>query len=822
MALATPPRRGGLLGRLLAPFFAKVTVDHEATDRLFDAYEKGIVIHTFRSRRILDPTYLLYALDRLNLPPPAWLHDHYLSKLEPTVPDLTATVKAGAPALIFLRRPRTLMGPNPVYSERYFETLVALQRELDEPILLLPETLLGTKQPVGLRRTTIDIIFGDREAPGRLRELIGFFWWYESARFHVGAPVNVKAVLEREEGKPDRIIAKKIRWSILHHLAREDRVRTGPLRVSPARTRERVLADGPVRRAMEREAAKGEPMGQVERRAHGMLKAMAADLRYGWIRFVDATLDIIWSRIYDGIIVDQEGLARVRDAARKGPVVLVPSHKSHIDYLVMSQIFFKEGIAPPCIAAGDNLNFWPLGTIFRRSGAFFLRRRFKGDKLYSTVFAAYVRTLLKEGNAIEFFIEGGRSRTGKLLPPRMGMLGMCVDPVADGYVSDVHFIPASISYEKVIEAKSYRRELEGGRKKKEDMTALLGSTKVLRSKYGRVFVDFAEPISLRMFAASRGFEIASEPSRKDPDEKDGPRRQLVTQLGHRIVYGINQATRITPTAVSALVLLSRAQRGLGEQELYREADRFLELLERIGARRSTSLDPETRKEAIREAIGRLASDGLVGMVPAPDGETILQVSDEGRRALDYYKNNIIHFFVPYAVASLAVLSCNEGSWEEVVQVAGRISHLLKFEFSFRVDQVLHENLRQAAAFLAARRTIDDQKWCVTRVGRDEATRLAALLGVCLESYRLTADCLDELPNTEKKLIPSVLVRGQKQVLEGRLMRAEAAFKPTIENAIKLMVEDGIIERESAELRLVDKDKQRALIDELSSYLEAMR
>ncbi len=824
-ALVSPPKRGGLLGRLLAPFFAQVRVGAEATERLRDAYERGIVVHCFRSHRVLDPTFLLYALDHLGLPPPAWMHDHYLSQLAPTVEDLSATVAAGCPSLLFLRRPRTLISPNPTYSERYFETLIALQRQLDRPLLLLPEALLGTKQPIGLRRTIVDTIFGDREAPGRLRELIGFFWWYDTARFHVGAPVDVRAVLEREEGRPDRVIAKKIRWAILNHLAREDRVRTGPLRVPPARTRERVLHDPAVRQEIDRAVEKGDTRDAVEKRAGSIIRAMAADLRYGWIRVVDATLDIIWSRIYDGIIVDAEGLNRVRDAARKGPVVLVPSHKSHIDYLVMSQIFFKDGIAPPCIAAGDNLNFWPLGFIFRRSGAFFLRRSFKGDKLYSEVFAAYVRRLLREGNAIEFFIEGGRSRTGKILPPRMGMLSMCVDPVLDAEVPDVHFIPASISYEKVIEGKSYWKELEGEQKKKEAMGALLGSsTKVLRSKYGRVFVDFAEPISMRVFAASRGYEIGKP---HDPEAPDGPRRQLVTQLGHRIVYGINHATRVTPTSVSALVLLSRAHRGLGEEEMYKNVDRTLDVLESLGARRSPSLEGSTRRPAIREALERLQSDGLISTVLAPDGDTVLQVGEEGRRALDYYKNNIIHFFVPHAIAMLAVMTAPSAKYADIAETGRRISHLLKFEFSFRADRGFDENLRQAGAFLESRRTLDvrtedgDETWTITLVGREEAALIASMIGVFFESYRLTAECLDVLPASEKRLSAVVLGRAKKQILEGRVVRAEAANKLTVASAIKLLTEDGILSRESSGYEVADESKRVAFVEELSRYLAAM-
>src|SRR5687768_13443274 len=173
-ALALKRHRGGLIGRLCAPFFAQVSVDPEASDRLRDAYAKGIVVHTYRARRVIDPIFTLYALDRLGLPKPLWMHDHYATRLPDTVAHLSATILAGSPALLFLRRPVTLTNPTSAYSERHVEALVALQRQVSRPILLLPETLLWTKRAVGLRRTIIDSIFGDREAPGRLRELLGF------------------------------------------------------------------------------------------------------------------------------------------------------------------------------------------------------------------------------------------------------------------------------------------------------------------------------------------------------------------------------------------------------------------------------------------------------------------------------------------------------------------------------------------------------------------------------------------------------------------------------------------------------------------------
>ena len=829
-ALGRPVRHAGLGGRLLSPFFARVRLDGEAVERLREAHQRGVVVHVLRARRVIDPLYILYALRRLGLPEPEWMHDHFASRRPPGVAELCERVSGGSSSLLFLRRPRTLMSPSGAYSERHVEALVGLQRQLDRPILLLPETVLWTKRAAGLERTIIDSIFGDREDPGVLRELLGFFWHHADSRFHVGAPIDVSAVLEREKGQTDRVIAKKIRWAILHHLSREEQLRTGPMHRSAARTRQMVLNDPAVRRYFGTQSKLGAKPEELEKRANDLLKTISADMRYGWLRVLDAVVDLIWHRIYDGIEVDQEGLAKVRRAARKGPVVLVPSHKSHIDYLVLSQVFFKDGMMPPHVAAGDNLNFPPIGFIFRRSGAFFIRRSFKGDKLYAVVFSAYVRRLMKEGHAVEFFIEGGRSRTGKLLPPRMGMLSMCVDPVLDGAVSDVQFIPVSIGYEKLIEAKSYAKELQGEAKKKEDMGALLSSTKVLRSRYGRVYVDFGEPVSLRVFAASRGFDLPARPELSDAaseEEVRPERKALIAQLGHRIVNGIYDVSRVTPTNVAALVLLARSRRGMAEGELYRRADRVLDLLDELAVRQSALLSRETRRAALREALGRFAADGLVLMTPAPDGETIYQNTDAGRLALDYYKNNIVHLFVPLAVAAAAVrIHGGEEVPEALVLLrARRLSHLLKHEVSFRVERSFEDNFRHAAEILVARRTLGRRgeaergSWTVTPNGRAEAAELSGLLAVWLEAYRLVAETLATLegPTPSKRFVTLALAQGRRQVLEGRMLRAEGASQPTIQSALQLLADDGIVGR-GGEVEVTNEVARSALVEELSGYL----
>ena len=167
--------------------------------------------------------------------------------------------------------------------------------------------------------------------------------------------------------------------------------------------------------------------------------------------------------MFSAVEVDEAGIERLRELAKEGTLVLLPSHKSHMDYVLLAWILYRHKLPMPVIAAGDNLNFLPVGPILRRAGAFFIRRSFAGDRLYSAVVDAYVRRLIKDGSPLEFFLEGGRSRTGKLLPPKLGLLSLVVDAALGVPTRTTWFCPVSIGYERFVEEKAFVRELSGRR-----------------------------------------------------------------------------------------------------------------------------------------------------------------------------------------------------------------------------------------------------------------------------------------------------------------------------------------------------------------------
>ncbi|MFN7134519.1 MAG: 1-acyl-sn-glycerol-3-phosphate acyltransferase, partial [Myxococcales bacterium] len=422
------------------------------------------------------------------------------------------------------------------------------------------------------------------------------------------------------------------------------------------------------------------PVQSVRRDAVRYLREIASKPSVWVIGVARHVLSWVFNRIYDGIEVDEQGLERALNVSREAPVVFCPSHKSHVDYLVMSWVLVERGISPPLVAAGANLSFFPLGTFLRRGGAFFLRRTFKGNKTYAAAFRAYVKKLMREGYSQEFFIEGGRSRTGKLLSPKLGMVAFEVEAFLDGAQDDVYFVPMAIDYEKVVEAREYASELSGGEKKPESIKSLLNAPRVLTARYGRIYLSFEEPISLKDFLVARAGSLAAYDEEK--------RRAAVRALAQRVTFGISRASTVTPAALLAAALLAHRRRGVTSREVGSRIQFLRQLAAREGARLSKVMeqapsDPTTIGP-INEVLRMFMEDGWV-RCQVVGGDAIYSVPDDRRLSLAFYKNNLVHLAVSRSLVAAAVLSLGgKGPTAEVADRALFLSRLLKLEFMFRV------------------------------------------------------------------------------------------------------------------------------------------
>lgn len=839
-AAAPPPSPGaprGFLGR----WFEPVRVPHDAPGQLRALAAKGSLVFVMRSSGLLNFFYLRWFLRRHGLPPlraAQGFHGFWgwLARVRRSRRAFEDAVGRGDAAVVFLGRP----GPKDP-----FAALVRLERDLFQPVFLVPVLLVWSRRAQRLKPSLGDVLFGSPDAPTTFANMVAFLRSYRRAFFVVGRPLDVGAALSERPKDPDVVLGRKLRGVLHQHLAREFRTAVGPPLKAPSRVREKVLRDRTLRATIEAVAREsGRTAEAVHAEAERDLREIASRYDPRFVQAMRPILSWLFGRWYESIEVDEEGLARVKRVAGEAPIVLCPSHKSHVDYLVVSWLLYEHGMTPPHIGAGINLAFWPFGHIARRGGAFFIRRKVKGDRVYTAVLRAYVKHLLRDRFAQEFFVEGGRSRTGKLLFPKTGLVSMEVDAWLDGAADDVAFVPMAVDYEKLIEASSYAKELAGGEKEKESLRGLLGATRVIFRKYERLYVQFGEPISLRALAeerlGARAAELGLDEAFSGEAERSAPplaagargapaeeKRRLVQAVANRVAYGISRAVTITPVGLVAAALLSHVRRGIGAAEVARRVELLRYVAAEGGARFARNLagapsDP-TQPGPIADAVRRLVADDAVRIEVAA-GETIYQVVEEKRPLLDYHRNAVIHRYVAPALVAAAVRSPGGGSLAEVRERALWLSRLFKLEFMYRVGTPFEEIFEQNVGFLArvgavaraeGRLAPGPEEWILAF--------LPELVRAYLEAYHLAAETALALGGQgsapdRRGLVRLALERGRASFLSGGIALRESLSKATLDNAVEWLVAQGALADDGQKILLRDPAALRRIIDGTSPLL----
>jgi glycerol-3-phosphate O-acyltransferase len=691
------------------------------------------------------------------------------------------------------------------------EALVAKQRTSSQPILLVPQTFVWSKQAATASPSLLDLLFGPVQWPGRVRVLCQFLLNYRDAKLRSGEPFNLQEFLEKNPGLTDADAADKVRYALLRRMERDRAVILGPMKKTTARIQDELLRSPRVRTHIERYAEeKGISYAKAEKVAHKQLQHLCAKQSLLVVDILHRFFSWVWSKMYDGVVLDKEGLERVREAARDASLVLLPSHKSHIDYLVLSDMLYGNALMPPLIAAGDNLSFWPIGALLRRGGAFFIRRSFQGDTLYPVLVEAYVRKLLAEGFTIEFFLEGGRSRIGKPLPPKYGLLSMVFESASKLRGTKVKLVPISIGYERIIEERSFVHELSGGDKQSENVGDLIKSSSILRSKWGRLYVQFGDIIDFDEFQEETIERSGGELSNMD-DITAEQHRNAVQALAHKVMYSINEVTVVTPAALVATALLSHQKRGMTRASLLSACEDLLAMLDVMQARIAHQLrisDGRIREDTIDEAL-HLFLDARLIIAHDTGPEPIYTIDSERRIALEYYQNTIIHFFVPRALISAALLVDTE-QWVDIARLNDRVqqlSRVFKYEFMYRTDATFDDIFQDALRDMARDGEIelrDGYAQATEGAMRHRLERYAVMLQTFFESYLLAlrgAEIVLDGPIPKKDWYKRTLALGQQMYLAGEIERRESLSKLKLETALKALedyrlirLNDDILER----------------------------
>jgi glycerol-3-phosphate O-acyltransferase len=514
----------------------------------------------------------------------------------------------------------------------------------EQDVQIVPVSLFWGRSP-DKEKSLVKLVLSDSwSVAGRLQKLLIILLHGRSTYVQFNAPLLLQQVVSEYRHSEERANRKLARILRTHFR----RVRQAVL--GPDLSHRRTLVGGLIRTPAVKEAIREMAAEQdmkpekVRVKAYKYADEIAASMSIVTIRLMEVLLSRLWNRIYKGIAVNNIHVAK--EAAQDNAVVYVPCHRSHIDYLLLSYVLYKNGLMPPHVAAGINLNMPIIGPILRRGGAFFMRRSFKDNPLYATVFNEYMHVMFSRGYSVEYFIEGSRSRTGRMLQPRSGMLSMTVRSFLRNHRKPIVFVPVYFGYEKVMEGRSYLGELRGKKKEKESIFTLAKTARKLSNSFGKVAVNFGEAIPL----AEVLDEVRPTWRKEAYDSEYRPRwlHDAVSELSSRVASNINASVDVNPIGLTATALLGAERLAMDEGQLIRLMNQYADLLATYPYAETVTLP----KGEGKDWVAYCENMGLITRQPQKLGDIIAL---EGTNAIlmTYYRNNIQHLFaLPSLIASL--------------------------------------------------------------------------------------------------------------------------------------------------------------------------
>jgi len=796
MSVGAMVREFGWLYRLLrmGRSLARVKLPDAAAERIRTAGSAGPVIYVLGRRSSIDQLALNTALNLRGLPLASWSNGRatwwwqrfadgiatFRSWLGTSrgerIPALRSGLGRGRSAVICLDAP----GSTDAFA-------AALDAAHGQRVHVIPAVVLWDKSPEVEHPTVRAFLLGSAPVPSILGGLRDAWFRSAGASIQVGEPLDL-AVFRARVDDP-QVQPRALRSLLRRQIRREAETVKGP-RLLDDVTLRRLVLDNPAMKAIAAtEAARlGTTPEVVGARMAKDYRAIAARFRWWVIQLLEVLLRPLWTRVFSGVDVRPEDMERIRSAMRSGTAILLPSHKSHLDYVLLSWVFYENDLALPHVVAGMNLAIPPVDILLRGAGGFFVKRSFHDDAIFPAVFSRYLRELVRQGYPVEFFLEGGRTRSGKLLPPKVGVLGMVLEAAElRDRGREVTCLPIALAYEQVAEERAYAAELGGQPKKAETMGQLLRARSVLRRRYGRVYLRVGEPIPLgSMVDATLEQAAWSERDRK-------ANKVALHALGERVLWRIGRATVLLPTSLVAAALLANPRRGLRVRELTLRVARFRAFLQREGLEEAASL--AHFEQAIGQALDRFARDGRIESHDA-SGERIWAIVPEQRITLEFYKNQVLHAFAPAALSAAAIRALHEDRFdrETARPTLLGLCWLLRREFVFDPDRSLTAMLDDGLAALTAHGAlgVDDGRWHVA-----DSERMGEIYGLMrplLESYLLVAraDGLLSRGLSADALARALQAEGDGLLAAGAISRPEALSLVNLQNAITTLTEDGAL------------------------------
>lgn len=629
------------------------------------------IIYLLRTHSVTDQLALKMSAESLGLPKPT----HHIS-----------IAGQRYSSCLFLQNPRSVLNRKKKGTSILEDgvKLFSLHRENPElDIQIVPVSIFWGRAP-GKNTSGWSDVIANQVSPSWLRKFFIVLFLGRDNFVCYSKAVSSRKMMGLK-GSDEDIAHKLIRVAGTHFYRRQQTL-TGPNILERHQLYNSVLGAKSVRKAIVEEA-RGKQLTHQQAKQHAKkyVDEIAADYRPGLIRLAERILTKIWNKIYNGIEVRHAD--KVRALAQNGhEIIYVPCHRSHMDYLLLTYVIYHQGLVTPHIAAGINLNFRPVGGLLRKAGAFYLRRSFAGNKLYTAVFREYLELLFNKGYSVKYFPEGGRSRTGRLLPPKTGMLAMTLQALVKGINRPVSIVPVYIGYEHVMEVSSYLKELNGTGKKKESFFQIFSAIKKLKN-YGYGFLNFGDPINLTNYLDQQMPNWRDE-QKNNSDKKPQWLTPVVNNLATEVMSRINQAAAISGMSICAICLLSAKKHAMAESELEQAIEHFLELLRDAPFSDFATLPQISAKKLLENTLKLnkfSVSEDSFGK--------IISLKNQNAVALTYYRNNILHLFaLPGLIA--AIVFVNRGlTKQQIIQSVDKLYPLLKREL------FMYMSSEQASAYI---------------------------------------------------------------------------------------------------------------------------
>ena len=672
--------------------------------------------------------------------------------------------------------------------------LTSIQSQIKQPIHVVTLQFHFDKHPGKTELSYFDLLFGEKSQPGAIRKILLFLMNYRrKPRVKFGKPINLQEYLNDKSNLSEDKQTESLFHVIEDDLRIEHARITGPKLRSKENFITEIMADEAFLESIHSHADRNnKKFVDCKNQVLRYLNEIGADVNYSYIHFAHITLRHVWEKIFNGLVVKHDQLNQVREVAGKNPIVLVPMHRSHIDYLLISDLFYEYNITFPYICAGINLNFWPVGKLIRKCGGFFIRRRFRGNYLYKESLYAYVKSLISKQHGLEFFIEGTRSRTGKQLKPKMGILSMVMRAYLEGACDDIYFVPIAVNYDHILEQREYQKETKGDEKKKENAGELFRVRKIFKRKYGKVYVEFAKPLSLKQYCADNKIKTAPIDTLK----------KEVAVFANHLTHRMTDVAIVTPISLASLAILSMNKKAFNFDQLEKRIHVLKDYLEHKEAVFSDLIN-YNESYAYHEAVKKLSGRGMLKEVESFE-ETFFSFDDRRRQDFDYYKNNIVHFYVLLTCICKVVGQIpNQAkiTVDELLKRFGILKNLFSHDFIFSEDEAIKNEFIEVIHYAVTKEFVAyDEKTqtitkSITEQNYSDFLTLYSLLDNFLESHLIALRYLkyNKVEASDaKSLTKDILVKAKPMYLRDDLAHPESLSRFNLESSYKVLADLGIL------------------------------